>query len=794
MRFIRQFIQQVWISIKNVIVPVNDYYVVSTAVNTTPAVSNIGWNAIDYSPTLGLWTALAYDATTNRCMTSPDGLNWTAHAVSTAPQLVDLCWSPTEEIFVAVSVTTATEIWWSDDGISWNSVSTGDNFNLRKVCYSVELGTFAAVSQTANAGRQVSQSTTGKSGWTLRTTPAGNYRGVCWAKELSMFVACGFGTPHILTSPTGTSWTSQSTAGITANAIFTDIIWGADPGLLVAVGDDNLGSGDGIIITSPDGINWTEVTLPGTYSPLRGVAYSPNSKAYVAVGTDCAFTSTDGVSWTELTIPTNNWDTVRYSDDLKQFCAVASSGSSGNQVALFYDVLVSGRALVSEQGSVYFNGTNSYIDLGAALLPTDSGSTPFTIEMWIKRIKQGVDVDGYALSQYVSSGSYSGRSALSVSDSSSLGYEHIYWLNPAMSGGDAPVSINHTVTPEQEWHHVAVVQGSGSTRAYYDGVLTDTATGYSAAPNFHTLLGAGFNSDGVTPFRFFKGELKDIRIWDYERTEIEILTDMDYVLNGDETGLVAYYKTYDGSVLIDSTSNGNDGTLNNTGFVTSYGVLLDSYDPFLDNSGLAFWKLDGNGSDESGNYNLSSYGTVDYETDGSRLVYSSHHALDGNDYLYRGPTPDFKLNTITMSAWVNFTEIPSLSTNWIIDNHILSNGAGSSFNGGNSLWAPWYGGAPAAQFNVQNNETYTDYLQRERTTYGIVTYSPDRMINGRWYHLVTTFDYTNKITKLYIDGKFQNSTQSTQTPIYGTVLDNFGVGCLKYDDSTPPYISDCLMI
>ena len=70
-------------------------------------------------------------------------------------------------------------------------------------------------------------------------------------------------------------------------------------GLLVAVGWDNSTS-SGVILTSPDGINWTQVTPNPTAEPLHGVTHGPCG--WVAVGANgTVLISPNGTSWTAET-------------------------------------------------------------------------------------------------------------------------------------------------------------------------------------------------------------------------------------------------------------------------------------------------------------------------------------------------------------------------------------------------------------------------------------------------------------------------------------------------------------
>jgi hypothetical protein len=88
-------------------------------------------------------------------------------------------------------------------------------------------------------------------------------------------------------------------------------------------------------------------------------------------------------------------------------------------------------------------------------------------------------------------------------------------------------------------------------------------------------------------FNYFNGQVCDVRLWNYTRSQSEIAGFRSWTLNGNETGLVSYWKMGEGTgaVLNDATGNSN-GTCDATGWVNNAPatlinpVLLDPiYDP-----------------------------------------------------------------------------------------------------------------------------------------------------------------------------------------------------------------------
>ncbi|MEX2311549.1 MAG: LamG-like jellyroll fold domain-containing protein, partial [Rhodospirillales bacterium] len=113
-----------------------------------------------------------------------------------------------------------------------------------------------------------------------------------------------------------------------------------------------------------------------------------------------------------------------------------------------------------------------------------------------------------------------------------------------------------------EWHHVAYSYdvSTQTFATYLDGA---SYTNGSLTVNNDVGL---FDPDGNFQIgtsrsgtQNFDGEISDVRLWDDIRTPTEIADHYDARLNGDETGLAAYYRLdKDGA---DSSANANDGTL-----------------------------------------------------------------------------------------------------------------------------------------------------------------------------------------------------------------------------------------
>jgi hypothetical protein len=116
------------------------------------------------------------------------------------------------------------------------------------------------------------------------------------AHDGSLFVCCG-STHTILTSPDGVVWTEQTTPIVDPTVAFGAVTYGN--GLFVVVGGVEAVSSN--ILTSPDGITWTEQTAP-VGKTYYGIGFA-NGLFVACRGDGGITTSPDGITWTERVSP-----------------------------------------------------------------------------------------------------------------------------------------------------------------------------------------------------------------------------------------------------------------------------------------------------------------------------------------------------------------------------------------------------------------------------------------------------------------------------------------------------------
>jgi len=155
---------------------------------------------------------------------------------------------------------------------------------------------------------------------------------------------------------------------------------------------------------------------------------------------------------------------------------------------------------------------------------------------------------------------------------------------------DACDRINRQASPNEYkniWNHWAFVKDStkGTMYIYLNSILW-----HSGDSKFNAITGnsiekfyIGTNAALRAQYILnYKGIVDELRLWNTARSQADIQRNMNRILYGTETGLVAYYQfdhTTGTMILKDQTNNNNDGTLEtintwSTPWVTS-GATLD---------------------------------------------------------------------------------------------------------------------------------------------------------------------------------------------------------------------------
>lgn len=198
--------------------------------------------------------------------------------------------------------------------------------------------------------------------------------------------------------------------------------------------------------------------------------------------------------------------------------------------------------LNNDNKAVSLDGTKTVkLDISAcSIFPTED----YAVEMWFK----GSKADQTAASTLFSADS----------TSVSIGFNDAGILT--MNASDMEIELSDKTYLDNAWHHLALnVLRNGNATVYVDGTPVKTLS----ATTVPTLEGAWLylGSKGGSK-AFFKGTVDEVRLWNASMTGDLLTSQRTQRLNGDESGLVAYYS------FETLTRNPNNGIISSVGSTT----------------------------------------------------------------------------------------------------------------------------------------------------------------------------------------------------------------------------------
>ena len=274
------------------------------------------WTCAAWGDEAGLWVLVDWAAfkvsyRKSAVITSPDAINWTHRGPLPGFSCNSIVYGGLSgnKRFVAVGIDGYALV--STDGLTWTEYPQAPAVRL----YGVTFGGPAGGELYVAVGVGYILTSPDGATWTSRTVPKPfadiavppYFRGVAWGD--GKFVAVAESSPRtifqtfpvpgmrVATSPDGVTWTLRD-AGAVAEHEWWDIAYGGPQGaeMFVAIASD----GNGIGMTSKDGITWSPLVLPSAwvYFRFRSISYSEGRFTIVGDSAYDYFVSTDGVKWT----------------------------------------------------------------------------------------------------------------------------------------------------------------------------------------------------------------------------------------------------------------------------------------------------------------------------------------------------------------------------------------------------------------------------------------------------------------------------------------------------------------
>ena len=249
------------------------------------------------------------------------------------------------------------------------------------------------------------------------------------------------------------------------------------------------------------------------------------------------------------------------------FYSATAVDNSGNKSAASNEASTTPQ--VDAGSALRFDGSTQYVTFGQA---SAVGASAFTIEVWFKRTGPGIGTNtGAGGIPDIIPLLAKGRAE---ADGSNVDMNYILGIQASTNklaadfedmatGGNHPV-VGNTVITQGVWHHAAATYDGSAWQLYLDGV-SETSSAANQTPRYdsiqHASLASALNSTGVAA-GYFAGVLDEARIWNYARSQSEILSTKNYELTS-ASGLIARWGMNEaaGSSIADSSGTGVNGTL-----------------------------------------------------------------------------------------------------------------------------------------------------------------------------------------------------------------------------------------
>jgi hypothetical protein len=241
--------------------------------------------------------------------------------------------------------------------------------------------------------------------------------------------------------------------------------------------------------------------------------------------------------------------------------------------------------LAYQNNAVNFDGNNAYITTGTGI----TLNTPtFTVETWFKRTATGVSVttgtggipDAIPLITKGTSETEDVTKDINYFLAIKAGTNTLCADFEEGSGGSSP-SLNHPVigvTPISlnKWYHAAVTYDGSTWKLYLNGNLeTELFVGQPAgsATTSPVAFATSIRSDGTTIQGYFYGIMDEARIWNYARTQSEILATINTQISTPQSGLIARWGLNEGTgtTVYDSSGSAVNGIITGTGWSWTVG-------------------------------------------------------------------------------------------------------------------------------------------------------------------------------------------------------------------------------
>ena len=258
------------------------------------------------------------------------------------------------------------------------------------------------------------------------------------------------------------------------------------------------------------------------------------------------------------------------------------------KIILSFSLLYVGISILQAQdktAGLKFDGVDDYV-----LIPHSSvlnlGRSAFTIEAWIKADTGNYNTLAPMVLSKKGAGSPSTDGFLfGMKDNGQMALQ-LKGVSFSGGGGGGGTGVSPIDLRDNQCHHIAWTREVGGVEdtinAYQDAAYVKKSrlpAGLLDITNTKDLWIGWSDFNKVAKVYQFSGMIKEIRIWNFAKTEQQIFADRNKHMVGNETGLIAYWRLSEnwGDTAYDCTSNANHGTLQNGVAYATFCDILDTF-------------------------------------------------------------------------------------------------------------------------------------------------------------------------------------------------------------------------
>ena len=293
------------------------------------------WSSIAYSPSLKIFLAVANNTSGTVLIRSTDGITWTnLSSPSSGNAFIDILWVEDIKAFITFTYTAGGNnisiCISTNGGTSWTLVGLGVGSRITDINYIKETGLFLFTARTTAltndqmywVGNSNSVYAAGNMSYASTTTAMSINKiaySALWSRYYVLEWNSSGSTTVRIEYSTNINWSGAivtTVSGLPRAKVFRCLCEGFEIGTMIAVATDTGGSAGSVLYTT-NGTSWTQATAASSSSWFKAV-WVPELGLFVVISSDSTpamMTSPNGITWTSVTLPTG-WTTL---SDIKWF-------------------------------------------------------------------------------------------------------------------------------------------------------------------------------------------------------------------------------------------------------------------------------------------------------------------------------------------------------------------------------------------------------------------------------------------------------------------------------------------